>query len=107
MHSSAALRVLSGRSVRRNGSVCSRDQTIGSFDSTMVPNCRRRLTDAAVTLLAGVHVEGRAIDPVIVRQQPGKEFRLVVLIAAQPVPLHFLQGDDVGAGNDLAARARS
>ena len=57
--------------------------------------------DAAVALLAGVHVEGRTIDPVIAGQQPGKKLRLVVLIAALPVPFHFLQRDDVGAGNDL------
>lgn len=44
MHSSAALRVLSGLSVRRSGSVCKRDQTIGSLDSTIVPNCRLRFT---------------------------------------------------------------
>ena len=37
----------------------------------------------------------------MVRQQPRQQFGLVVLAAALPVALDFLQRDDVGAGDDL------
>ena len=58
--------------------------------------------DAAVgTAAAGVHVEGRAVDGVVVRQQPCQDFGLVVLVAALPQALDFLQRDHVCVGHDL------
>ena len=100
--SSAAFCVLSGRTTLRIGSRCSRDHRIGKRDSSMVPNWRRRLTTRpSAPRGAGVHVEGRAVDHVVVRQQPRQDLGLVVLVAACHSALDLLQRDHVGVGDDL------
>lgn len=50
---------------------------------------------------AGIHVEGRAVDPVMLGQQTSEDFRLVVFAATPPVPFDLLEGDHVGTGHDL------
>ncbi len=47
--------------------------------------------------LAGIHVESRAIDPVVAGQQGAEFGRLVGHGGARPMAFDFLQGDDVGA----------
>ena len=44
---------------------------------------------------AGIHIQSRAVDPVVVRQQGGQLLHLVRHPGARPETLHLLQGDHI------------
>ena len=65
------------------------------------------LTDAELTAVVagptrigpvcGVHIETRAVDPIVIAQALGEAGGLIDEARAGPVPFHFLQRDDVRA----------
>ena len=95
--SSAPCWMLCCVSVPYFGSRWLREDTIGVRDRIIVPNCRRRLTSRPVSIaIARVHVEIRAVDPVMLGEQRAEHRRRIDAAGTLPVTVDFLQRDDVG-----------